>query len=205
MTEPADLMARLEISALIAASTLARDTADWAGLTECWHPDGRVRVTWFQGPVADFVAASRRAWDAGASVIHTVSGSTVRVAGSRGLAETRVTITVRADIDGVACDVATLGRLFDFVERRQGRWGIVLREAAYDRDRIDAVRPGEMPVLPDDATLARYPVEYRYLAHVLERQGHRIDPDLPTTRNPAMNALRDRCAAWLAGAPDPAG
>ena len=39
------------------------------------------------------------------------------------------------------CDVTCWGRAYDFLEKREGRWGIVLRRHIYEKDRIDPVDP----------------------------------------------------------------
>ena len=38
-------------------------------------------------------------------------------------------------------DVVCTGRFYDFIERRQGRWGFVLRQPIYEKDRMDPVDP----------------------------------------------------------------
>ena len=39
------------------------------------------------------------------------------------------------------CDVVCTGRFYDFLEQRDGRWGIVLRQPIYERDRLDPIDP----------------------------------------------------------------
>ena len=63
------------------------------------------------------------------------------------------------------CDVACTGRFYDFLEQRDGRWGIVLRQPIYEKDRLDPVDPAASLVL-DLELLARYPEGYRYLAYL---------------------------------------
>jgi len=41
----------------------------------------------------------------------------------------------RARVHGVVCDVVCTGRFYDFLERRDGRWGIALRQPIYEKDR----------------------------------------------------------------------
>ena len=74
----------------------------------------------------------------------------------------------RGEVDGVLCDVACTGRSYDFFEQRDGRWGIVLRQPIYERDRLDSVDPRPMLVLDPDLP-ARYPEGYRYLAYLQTR------------------------------------
>jgi hypothetical protein len=42
-----------------------------------------------------------------------------------------MTITQRAKLHGVECDCICAGRFYDFFERRQRRWGLVLRQPIY--------------------------------------------------------------------------
>ena len=42
---------------------------------------------------------------------------------------------------GVPGDVVCTGRFYDFVEKRLGRWGVVLRQPIYEKDRIDPIDP----------------------------------------------------------------
>ena len=47
--------------------------------------------------------------------------------GKRAIAQTKMTITQRGKIDGELCEVICAGRFYDFLEKRKGKWGIVLR------------------------------------------------------------------------------
>ena len=51
------------------------------------------------------------------------------------------------------------GRFYDFFERREGRWGLVLRQPIYEKDRLDPVDPSARVAL-DPALLARFPEGY---------------------------------------------
>ena len=66
-------------------------------------------------------------------------------------------------------------------EKRARLWGLLARETIYDRDRIDAVVPGVLPVL-DTALLQQYGEGFRHLAYAFIRLGFDID-----TRFPAIN------------------
>ena len=52
-----------------------------------------------------------------------------------------MTISQRAAVHDVLCDVVCTGRFYDFFERRDGRWGLVLRQPIYEKDRLDPVDP----------------------------------------------------------------
>ena len=104
----------------------------------------------------------------------------------------------RGEVDGVLCDVACTGRFYDFFEQRNGRWGIVLRQPIYEKDRLDPVDPAATLVLDQDL-LARFPGGYRYLAYLQTRLGYAVKPDMPGLRGPEVERLYERGAAWLRG------
>jgi hypothetical protein len=102
----------------------------------------------------------------------------------------------RADVNGIAADVTCHGRFYDFLERRAGRWGLVLRQPIYDWDRIDAVDPNETLTL-DSNLLAVFPEGYRHLGYVQALQGVRVNRNLPGRMGPAVEALYARGRRWL--------
>ena len=97
---------RLAIRELVENWALWRDAGDWERFATVWHPtEGWMTATWFQGPARDFIAASRQGFDAGVSILHFLGGHTADVAGDRAVAQTKMTINQRAEIDGVTVDV----------------------------------------------------------------------------------------------------
>ena len=104
-----------------------RDAGDWDRFRTVWHDDGRMMATWFQGSCDDFIQASREGFERGARILHFLGGMSVEVSYARAVSQTKMTITQRAPVEGVECDVICTGRFYDFLERRDGRWGIVLR------------------------------------------------------------------------------
>jgi hypothetical protein len=100
----------------------------------------------------------------------------------------------------VLCDVACTGRFYDFFERRDGRWGIVLRQPIYEKDRLDPVDPAARLVL-DPGLLGRFPEGYQYLAYLQTDAGFTVKRDMPGLRGPEVERLYERGAAWLRGEP----
>ena len=98
------------------------------------------------------------------------------------------------------CDVVCTGRFYDFIERRAGRWGIVLRQPIYEKDRLDPVDPAARLELPGQE-LERFPAGYRHLAYLQAGLGYRVKPDMPGLTGPEVEALYQRGARWLAGGP----
>ena len=122
-----------------------RDSGDWERLRPLWHPDGRMVATWTEGTGDEFIAISQAGWAKGMTVVHRLCGTAIDLNGERALAQTKMTITQRAPVEGVLCDVTCAGRFYDFLEKRAGRWGIVLRQSIYELDRLDPVMPGTAP------------------------------------------------------------
>jgi hypothetical protein len=108
-----------------------------------------------------------------------------------------MTITSRAEVEGVLRDVTCMGRFYDLVEKRFGWWAIVLRQPIYETDRIDAVVPGEALVL-GTVILNSYPVGYRHLAYLQAGLGLPVKKDMPGLIGPEVDTLYARGAAWLA-------
>jgi hypothetical protein len=191
---------RQAIRELVESWAVWRDAGDWERFRTVWHDDGRMMATWFQGPADDFIRVSREGFERGVRILHFLGGSSVDVAGDRAVAQTKMTITQRAPVHGVECDVVCTGRFYDFLERRDGRWGLVLRQPIYEQDRIGSVDPALRLELDHEA-LERYPVGYRHLAYLQEQQGFAVKPDMPGLTGPAVDALYASGRLWLAGEP----
>ncbi|WP_245524801.1 MULTISPECIES: nuclear transport factor 2 family protein [unclassified Bradyrhizobium] len=176
-----------------------RDAGHWEQFRQVWHPDGRMMATWFQGSAEEFIRVSQDGWARGVSILHFLGGISIEVAGDRAISQTKMTISQRGDVEGVACDVVCTGRFYDFLEKRNGRWGIVLRQPIYEKDRMDPVSPAAKLEL-DAALLARFPEGYRHLAYMQTRIGYTVKPDMPGLKGPAVDQLYSRGAAWLSGA-----
>jgi len=176
-----------------------RDAGDWERFAGLWHDDGVMMATWFQGSAADFVRVSREGFERGVRILHFLGGSSVELAGDRAIAQTKMTISQRAEVEGIECDVVCTGRFYDFLEKRDGCWGIVLRQPIYEKDRLDPVVPGS-PIELDPERLQRFPAGYRHLAYLQTAIGYEVKPDMPELTGPEVERLYERGAAWLAGA-----
>jgi hypothetical protein len=155
-----DTADRLAIRDLIENWALWRDARQWDRFRTLWHKDGQMWATWFQGSYEEFIRVSQEGYDRGVRIMHMLGGMTIDIKGTRAIAQTKMTISQRAEVDGVLCDVVCTGRFYDFLEKRRGRWGIVLRRLAYEKDRIDPVEPGARLAL-DKNHLAKFPEGYR--------------------------------------------
>ena len=191
---------RLAIRELIENWVVWRDAGDWARFRTVWHDDGVMMATWFQGPAEEFIRVSREGWERGVSILHFLGGSSIDLAGSRAVGQTKMTISQRAVVEGVPSDIVCTGRFYDFLEKRDGRWGLVLRQPIYEKDRLDPLPQGAVPVL-DEAVLRGFPEGYRHLAYAQQKIGYTVKRDMPGLKGPEVEALYRRGAQWLSGGP----
>jgi hypothetical protein len=179
-----------------------RDAGLWDRFRTVWHDDGVMNATWTQGTVDEFIAMSRAGFEKGVNVHHFLGGTSIDVTGDRAIAMTKMTIAQRAEVHDVLVDVVCTGRFYDFFERRDGRWGLVLRQPIYEKDRMDPVDPAARLEL-DPSVLGGYPEGYRHLAYLQSRNGMDVKRDMPGVRGPEVEALYARGKAWLDGADSP--
>jgi len=177
-----------------------RDAGEWERFRGVWHGDGRMMATWFQGSAEEFIAVSRAGFENGVSILHFLGGNSVEVAGTRAISQTKMTISQRAFVHDVLVDVVCTGRFYDFFEKRNDRWAIVLRQPIYEKDRMDPVDPAAHLKL-DAELLERFPEGYRHLAYLQTGIGYRVKPDMPGLKGPEVEALYARGRAWLTGGP----
>jgi len=193
---------RQAIRDLIENWVLWRDAGNWERFATVWHDDGWMTATWFQGPARDFIRVSREGFERGVSILHFLGGFTCDITGNRAISQVKMTINQRAPVDDVLVDVVCTGRFYDFLEKRQGRWGIVRRQPIYEKDRMDPVDPAARLTL-EPARLASLPEGYRHLGYLQSKVGFTVKTDLPGLRGPAVEKLYAEGAAWLAGSPTP--
>jgi hypothetical protein len=189
---------RSKIRELVENWAVWRDARLWDRFRTVWHPEGRMMATWFQGGYEDFIRVSQEGFDRGVRILHFLGGCSIDIAGSRAISQTKMTISQRAPVDGVPCDVVCTGRFYDFLEQRDGRWGLVLRQPIYEKDRLDPLDPAADLKLDGDL-LAQFPEGYRHLAYLQTRIGYAVKRDMPGLDGPTVEALYTRGARWLKG------
>ena len=198
------LQDELLIRRLIERWAVWRDAGDWERFATCWHPDGVMMATWFQGPYTEFIRVTQEGWAKGVSILHFLGGSAIEVGPGaqpeRAIAQTKMTISQRGLVEGVPCDIVCTGRFYDFVTRHDGQWKLLHRQPIYEKDRIDPLDPAAAPKL-DAARLAGFPEGYRHLAYIQTGIGYRVKLDMPMLKGPVVEELYRRGARWLAGGP----
>ena len=195
-----DIIDRLAIRDLIENWAVWRDSGDWKRFATVWHDDGIMMATWFQGPAKEFIRVTQEGWAKGVSILHFLGGTSIDLSGDRAIVQTKMTISQRGDVQGVLCDVVCTGRFHDFVEKRNGRWGMVLRQPIYEKDRVDPVDPGARLEI-DQAKLAEFPKGYRHLAYIQTQIGYTVKRDMPQLTGPEVEQLYAHGKTWLAGGP----
>jgi SnoaL-like protein len=192
------LLDKLAIRELLENWAVWRDSADWTRFRTVWHDDGYMMATWFQGSADEFIAISRAGFARGVNILHFLGGSSIDLAGTRAIAQTKMTISQRAMVHHVEVDVLCTGRFYDFLEKRDGKWGVVTRRVFYEKDRMDPVNPSQTVDL-DPAVLAQFPVGYRNLAYLQSSLGFKVKLDLPGLKGAAGEKLYAYGQTWLAG------
>jgi len=195
-----DALERQAIRDIVESWAVWRDAGDWERFRTVWHPDGRMMATWFQGSADQFIRVSREGFEKGVNILHFLGGSSIDLTGNRAVSQTKMTISQRARVHDVLVDVVCTGRFYDFIEKRNGLWGLVLRQPIYEKDRMDPVDPSARLTL-DATLLASFPEGYRHLAYLQTAIGLKVKPDMPGIKGPEVEALYALGRGWLAGEP----
>ena len=102
---PQALLDDLALRSLIQNWVIWRDAGDWDRFRTVWHDDGIMMATWFQGTADEFIRVSKIGFAKGVRILHFLGGTSVDLANNRAIAQTKMTISQRAPIEGVVCDV----------------------------------------------------------------------------------------------------
>ena len=194
----AALVDRLKIRDLVENWVVWRDAGDWDRFRTVWHEDGWMQATWTLGSFEHFIQMTIEGWAKGVSILHFLGGQSIELNGDRAISQTKMTISQRAPVHGVLCDVTCTGRFYDFIERRDGRWGLVLRQPIYEKDRMDPLDPSAELAL-DPEILIRFPEGYRHLAYLQTQIGYPVKTDMPGLKGDKVQALYAHGQAWLKG------
>ncbi len=187
---------RFRIRELVENWAVWRDAGAWDQFRTLWADDGIMMATWKQGLAEEFIQASIDGWNKGVRILHFLGGSSIDICDDRAVAQTKMTITQRATVEGVQCDVICTGRFYDFLRRSDGDWKLALRQPIYEMDRLSAVVPGQTPIL-DPKLLNKFPVGYRHLAYLQSRLGYSVKTDMPGLDGREVQALYARGQKWL--------
>ena len=193
-----ELIEKQLIREVIENWALWRDAGDWERFKTVWHKDGVMMATWFQGHFEDFIKVTVEGWNKGVSILHFLGGTSIDLSGDRAVSQTKMIISQRGPVDGVLCDVVCTGRFYDFLEKRDGRWGVVLRQPIYEKDRIDPLDPSVSLKLDNDL-LSQFPEGYKHLAYIQTKIGYKVKRDMPMLKGTEVQALYAKGCDWLEG------
>jgi hypothetical protein len=196
----AELLDRLAIRQLIDNWVLWRDSGFWERFRTVWHPEGKMMATWTQGTGDEFIEMNKKGWVNNVSILHFQGAHFSDISGNRAIAQTKMHINQRDKVHGVLVDVICTGRFYDFLEKRDGKWGFVLRQPIYEKDRMDPVTAGETVPL-DRQKLDSFPEGYKHLAYLQSHIGFPVKSNMPGLKGERVEQLYEAGEAWLEGKP----
>jgi hypothetical protein len=193
-----DPVVERELFALVRRERLARDTGDFNTLSSLHWEDSIVRVTWFEGTIAEFIAVSRDQHQRGRGRgIHVLNPIRCEVDGDRAIVESQGEIHIRPRLNDVFCDVVSWCRFFSRLERRDGQWRLQTFDSIYCKDRIDPVNP-DITLNLDSGRLESARASYRHLTYLNLSAGYTVPADLPGDDRPDLVAAFYKDATeWL--------
>ena len=192
------LLDKLALRELIENWAIWRDAGFWKRFRTVWHDDGRMMATWTQGTADEFIEMNKKGWERGVSILHFLGGFNADINGNRAVTQTKMTISQRGEVHGVLVDVVCTGRFFDFLEKRDGKWGMCLRQPIYEKDRMDPVSPSATVEL-EQSLLEKFPIGYRHLAYIQTQVGYEVKKDMPGLKGAEVEALYQTGEDWLDG------
>ncbi|MFL4497294.1 nuclear transport factor 2 family protein [Streptomyces sp. VTCC 41912] len=185
------------VAQLILHERRARDRGWWDLMRECLAPDAAIRLSWFRGRGAAFIAASQEMAARGDAATHVLSPPIVDVAGDRAAVEIGAAIHLRSELHGVEVDLTSHARLLYRAERRAGRWLTTSLDPVYEYDSLAPSIPGT-PVRLEADVLARARPSYRMLTCLLGAKDYTIADDLYGDDRPEpVRQLYRRLFDWL--------
>jgi len=183
------------VAQLILLEREGRDRGWFEQEESTFHPDSLVRIAWFIGTGAEFVARSRDVFAAGLRPVHRMGPPVVHL-------EAPAQISISQDFDGVEGYVVNDVRLLYRAERRSGLWKLSQMDCIYEKDTVVPAVVGLSPVI-DPEVLDRFRTPYRYLAYHLHLTGKQARDDLfADDRQPQVDGLYAEAFAWLRESPE---
>jgi hypothetical protein len=204
MTDDARLQAAADRIEIIQVSTLAmicRDTADWGRLPQCFHPDARLTVSWFDGTAREFAEQSKNmvaGHEPGDTQRHMMSNPHVTLNGRRAINEFYLVLHQGRTLDGYEFDFQTWSVTLDLCEKRDGEWRISRRMMIYEKGRMDPRTPGSVPQsYYDGLDLSQFPAPIKYHCYRNFRSSGHVPKNLIMKGSPEEKAARQSALEWL--------
>jgi SnoaL-like domain len=189
----ATLQDRQDIADLM-TGWIRRDLGEWDRLRELFHPDGRIEITWFEGPASEFVDASARMGASDLRTKHLITAPVVTFSadGAHAVSETNAVIIGENVRLGLGCEAHN--RFIDRLERRDTVWRILDRTSVYDFSSV-TFPAGVVEI--DRAALRKYPREYAALAYLLEVSGFPVQRTFATRGSELERTIKQSAMDWL--------
>ncbi|RSS43759.1 nuclear transport factor 2 family protein [Streptomyces sp. WAC08241] len=171
-----------------------RDLGQWDRLRDLFHPDGRIEITWFEGPAHEFVDASARMGASDFRTKHLITAPVVTFSddGARAVSETSAVVIGENIRLQLGCNGHN--RFVDRLEKRDGAWRILDRKSVYDF----ATFTFPAGIVDIDATaVSRFPRAYAALAHLLEKSGFPVRRIFATKGSDLERDIKQTAFAWL--------
>jgi SnoaL-like domain len=184
------------ITQLVLLERECRDLGRWERMRSCFHPDSRVRLSWYTGDAAGFVEGSIEMARRGMLAKHRLGPVLVRLGADRAVASLNGIIDIPATLHGIEAQLSSHARFLYCVERREGTWKIHSFDAVYLRDELVPVIPGQvLEIAP--AKLAGFRRPYRMLSYLLNLQGYGVNMELAADDRPeSWRALEQELFGW---------
>ncbi len=202
---PQDVVESADVSAitqLILRERESRDLGRWERMKDCFWPDSLVRVSWFRGNGADFVAGSIDMARRGVPAKHRLAPILVTLSGNRAIASLTAIIDLPVRMKGIDATLSTHSRFLYRTEKREGRWRIVGFDAVYMRDELTPTIPGQVIAINPKEIGSLRP-SYRLLLYYLKTQGYEVDSGLAGEDRPDLvKALNRELFDWAGIDPD---
>ena len=132
-----------EITQVILKERQGRDRGWFEQETGCFHDDSHVRITWFDGPGAEFVRmSSERFADGSAPEPSVVPAGRPRRRNAGRSPRSRPKFPCVQDFSGVKAYIVAYTRLLYRLESRDGVWKISQLDCIYERDTLVPVTYG---------------------------------------------------------------
>ena len=184
------------ITKLVEYERYCRDNMKFDEEKECFSPESRVKISWFNGSGYEFVERSRKPtgelWSAPK---HKIYNTFVWLNGDKAVAETQCMMGAYHNVEIVQYHRLGWARLLYRVQKENGLWKIKGLDCIYERDMLIPVVPSQ-PL--DFKEFEKFRPSYRCLSWLFEKQGVATNERLPGDDKPELTyELYAEVTNWL--------
>jgi hypothetical protein len=132
------------ITQVILSERQGRDHSWWDQIAAAYWLDSTVRLSWYEGDGAGFVAGSKKHAEHGTTAAHHMFAPAVRVQGNQIHVEVAALMWSTVTVDGTPGNVNSFVRLNYRVERREREWRILSLDPIYEYATLTPGIPGQI-------------------------------------------------------------